>query len=645
MAKSKATRKDLADEVIAATPQSKPLPIPGERTDDAVYLSLTAQGTSGLKESGGWIYEEFLPQLQGSKGVRLYAEMDKNSAAIGAIRMLVRDLVRQVEWTVEPNERAKDQQKAKREAEFIEGCLGDMEHSWESLISEALTMIEFGFAPCEITYKLRRGSDQPPEFESKFSDGRFGWRSIELRAQETLDKWEFDPATRKLKGMWQQDMYAMPVKGRSSNVFLPIERLVNFRTESTKNNPEGRSLFRNAVVPYMRLKHIETIEMIGLERELTGMPIMEVPLNILAVNQKDPQALAVRADLERQLGSLKTHERSYMIVPAEMSPSNTPTGWKFRLQQSPGTGRIDVSKSKLDYQTQIFISCLAQFLLLGQNGNGGARALSEDSTDLFSLIMFALLESIREAFQREAIDRLCRLNCVEADYIPKLKFGDIDNPNLQKIGSFLTALNTSGILVPDEQLREHLYKIAGLPFAKEGDDVVPADDLIARALGNGSLEGIGQGTGSGSSGSSGGSSSSGLDEPKVELLNGAQLASLVQVLDAMSSGTLPRESVFNILTSTLGMEPRVVDAILDPLEEKLNTMGPTQPGQMQPGQGRPGMPGGQGAGKPSPTQNLAPEHVVPADQLVDNPDSHPVTTGVAQQPAPGDQQPPPPKGP
>ncbi|MCC6808706.1 MAG: hypothetical protein IT381_14875, partial [Deltaproteobacteria bacterium] len=482
---------------------------------------------------------------------------------------------------------ASDQIQAKREAEHVEGCLHDMEHGFSSLLSEALTMIEHGFAPCVITYKLRRGLNQPDEFKSKFSDGRFGWRSIELRAQESLERWEFDPETRKLVAMWQYDQYAP----RAKSCRIPVERLINFRTESTKNNPEGRAFFRNCVVPYLRLKHTETMEAIGIDRELTGLPIMEVPLKILIANTTDAQAIAIRTSLEKQLSSLKRHEREYLLMPAKTLPDGQPSGYDFRLQQSPGAQKLDVVAIKNSFKTDIFQACLAQFLQLGQSASGGgSRALSSDQTDLFTLTMYSLLDSIRESLQL-AIDRLCRLNLLEPDMYPQIEFGDVDTPDLAKIGAYLTALNNSGSLVPDEELRKHLYKIAGFPFQGEDAKVVPAEHLATAAMGDGKLP-IGDGD-------------SGAGEDEIELLNGAQLASLVQVVDAMAAGTLPKESAATILQATLGVNPGTVERILGPVAQKLLTDGPIAP-QGQWG-GRPGAP----QGKPGQPQQGAPRVVQP----------------------------------
>lgn len=587
--------------------------IPGDTAPLELGFGLATLGTSGLKHSGGLVYEEFLQKLQGSNGVRLYAEMEKNSAAIGAIRQLVRDLARQVKWEVVPNEKSRNKSRAKEWAEYVEGCRGDMEHSWADLISEALSMIEYGFAPTEITYKLRRGRGQPPEFDSKYKDGRIGWRCIEARSQDTLWKWEFSKDTNRLCGMWQNDFWA---DGRRKIVFIPIERIVLFRTESTKNNPEGRSLFRNAVDSYLKLRHVQTVEMIGVERDLTGLPVMEVPLKILEAGSTDPIALGIRRELEKQLGSLKRHEREFLILPTELTIEGKPTGYKFRLQQSPGAGRIDVSKTKNDYKTDIFQSCLAQFLQLGQNGNGGSRALSEDATDLFSLTMYALLESLREAFQRQAIDRLCTFNNVDDDDIPQLSFGDIDNPNLAKIGAYITALNQAGVLIPDKTLRRHLYGLADLPFYDEETDVITADELVEAVNAGEDVEALLNGTGK--------------TEEVVDPLDAPQLTSLMQIVDAMIAGKLPKDAAATIMQNSLGMDPEIVEGILGPVEAKLLAAAATAPIA-------PGMPGAQPPqrivqpneiGDPT-TQGEGPGGVKLADQIVDEVLKHVVKKGIA----------------
>ena len=59
-------------------------------------------GRVGIKRYGGIIYEEFLPELRGIKGVRVYQEMADNDDVVGAILFAIKMLIRQAQWSVQP---------------------------------------------------------------------------------------------------------------------------------------------------------------------------------------------------------------------------------------------------------------------------------------------------------------------------------------------------------------------------------------------------------------------------------------------------------------------------------------------------------------------------------------------------------------
>ena len=58
-------------------------------------------GSSGLRRSGGYINEEFLPSLQGIKGFKVYREMSDNDPTIGAMLYAIEKVVTRLEWRVE----------------------------------------------------------------------------------------------------------------------------------------------------------------------------------------------------------------------------------------------------------------------------------------------------------------------------------------------------------------------------------------------------------------------------------------------------------------------------------------------------------------------------------------------------------------
>jgi hypothetical protein len=129
------------------------------------------------------------------------------------------------------------------DAVFIETCFHDMESSWEDTLAEILSMLTYGFAYHEIVYKIRGGRKDDPALDSRYDDGKVGWRKFAPRSQETTWRWELD-RDGTINGMWQVDPYKA-----NSNVLIPIDKALLFRTTVRRNNPEGRALDPATPVP------------------------------------------------------------------------------------------------------------------------------------------------------------------------------------------------------------------------------------------------------------------------------------------------------------------------------------------------------------------------------------------------------------
>ena len=71
-------------------------------------------GVTGLRRAGGYVQDEFLPQLTGYRGIQVYREMRDNDPVVGAILYAIDKLLRQVKWRVQPaSTRVEDQRSAK----------------------------------------------------------------------------------------------------------------------------------------------------------------------------------------------------------------------------------------------------------------------------------------------------------------------------------------------------------------------------------------------------------------------------------------------------------------------------------------------------------------------------------------------------
>ena len=63
-------------------------------------------GRTGQRRYGGTLYEEFLPELRGRRGIEVYREMSENDDVVGAILFAIKMLVRQCAWNVEPDRKS-----------------------------------------------------------------------------------------------------------------------------------------------------------------------------------------------------------------------------------------------------------------------------------------------------------------------------------------------------------------------------------------------------------------------------------------------------------------------------------------------------------------------------------------------------------
>lgn len=419
-------------------------------------LDASIIGTSGLKQWGGFVHEEFLPELQGVKGARVYREMADNDPIIGAILFAITNLIRQARWNVEAADSTPEAEGMK---EFFEQCMDDMTMPWSSVIDEACSMFVYGYAPMEIIYKRRSGPDAAdPDLRSRFNDGYIGLRGISLRSQNTIIRWDIDRADGSIDGVWQQ-----PWSGPM--VLIPMEKMLLFRTTEQRQNPEGRSILRTAYRSWHYKKRIENIEAIGVERDLAGFPVAYIP-GAYMDRSADAQQKAVYQMWSQLVTSIKRDAREGIVVPSDRDANGNPL-FELKLLSSGGSRAIDTSKIIDRYARAIATAVLADFIFLGQNAVG-SFALSSDKTALFATAIGAFMGSIADVFNRHLIPRLMAINGWDLELAPKLVPEDIETPDISQLADFIQKLSGAGAMFfPDVELENRLRQMAGLPPVPE----------------------------------------------------------------------------------------------------------------------------------------------------------------------------------
>ena len=562
-------------------------------------------GTTGLKQTGGFLHEEFLRQLAGQKGMRVYREMGDNDPVVGGLLFAIDMLFRQVEWRVEPAEAASVEEiMAKRQEEraraiasaqeaekqrqeqasaaaqglagkggpgmpgkdgpsskapspdavkkaldhfgismsveewmqrtyidrrldhlprnrpfrkeknagdpgaggedpqrspkknargepsrrpatseeflaadpatlaeiegeetaiFVETCTMDMDTGWDDAISEIATMLRYGFHVGEIVYKRRGGIGTNPRTSSRFDDGKIGWRKWGPRAQDTIFRWDFDEKDGSVRGCFQHDPAVA-----NGMVYIPFEKMLLFRTQAHRGNPEGRSILRNAYRPWYFKKRIEEIEAIGIERDLAGLPVARVPWHMLTTAATTEEQQAVE-EIKKIVRNIKRDEQEGLLFPRMLDPESGTDLFDLELLSTGGQRQFDTDKIVARYDQRIVMTVLADFILLGHEAVG-SKALGTTKVDLFTAALEAWLDAIAQVVNTYAIPRLLRVNGMDPALSPKLVHGRLSQVDLAGLGDFIQKISAAGApLFPDERLEGHLRDVASLP-PKEGTE-------------------------------------------------------------------------------------------------------------------------------------------------------------------------------
>ena len=553
--------------------------------DQVPFLDL---GISGVARYGGVsrVYEEFLKELQGPAGMKLYREQASNCPVTGAILYAAQHLARGTTARIDPaNRKGANPRDALRIADRVSGALfNDLETTWPDTLSEILSMLTFGWSLMEVSWKRCQGMEPPrpesfgeslippprpsgegappPAFTpSKFDDGWMTWKSWGLRAQETLFMWEWDANSR---ATVMQQMAPPDFKVRR----IPIKKCLHFRTQVAKQNPEGVSLLRHSVTSYLMKKNVQWVEGVGIERDLAGYPVFQVvapdptkrwvPPDIW--NPNDANAVRVLSQLKTMARSVKRDDQEGMVLP----------WWiEFKLMGSGGSRKSSFDTNQIieRYEQRIMMSLLADFVMLGHD-SVGSKALGEAKTELFTQALKSIMNIVASVINRFAIPELLRFNGIPQELAPTLVFGDVENVTLEELGGYVRDLAGAGMpLFPDGDLENYLRDAAKMPntdpngmigdSSAEEEEVEPAEatpEMPAVAESEGMLAQEPEVAGAAAG-----------EDVRASTLNGAQVTALLEILQSVATGAIPRETGVLTISTAFGLDNTVAEQLMGKL--------------------------------------------------------------------------------
>ena len=439
--------------------------VPGKKVSPFVEL-----GTTGLNRWGGSIHEDYLTDWASLDRMVPVIRRMMDHPTVAAVTFAIEMILRNAKWTVQP---ASDDTADVEAQEFIESCIGDMSHTLDDHLAQALTMAWYGFAPFEIVYKRRLGPDK--DLSSLYDDGMIGWRKFGFRSQDTLapgNEWSFDE-NGGIQGMYQQ-----PPTEKDTR-FIPIDRMLLYRTTLHKNNPQGRSILRGAYNPWYFSKNLAEVEGIAAERMGTGLPI-----GYLGYDTSKEGPTSDFALLQKALRNVRADEQAALVLPYPKMGQGAPEGKGIlvELLSPPSRGIIDFHQTIERYNTQIAQVMLAQFIFFGVSERG-TQALAVRMTDIFQAAIHGWLEIMADTINRYAIPRLLDLNASSFAGItglPTIEFAPASSMDVVAFTGALKQAVDANLLHPDDKIEASVREVLGLPERTEEEIEAQKQEDIAK---------------------------------------------------------------------------------------------------------------------------------------------------------------------
>ena len=318
-------------------------------------------------------------------------------------------------------------------------------------------MLEYGFSALEIVYRKRSGDKVEPV--SEYNDGKIGWRKWALRPAESLtpgQEWIFDE-TGGVQGLRQT-----PLDYTKGMIEIPISKLLIFKTSAL--SPEGFPIHRSAYIPWYMSTQIQEIAGIGIERDLSGLPVIYMG--------RDTKKTGANNDFDQAkdiVVNLRQDEQAGVVFPyPKLGTAGEGEGILFELVSAPGRRQYDSTKILEFYDKRKAISMMAMFVMLGMEAVG-SFALGRLQGDIFSLAISAWATSIAEVINRYAIPRLIKYNSFPGmTKLPKIVPSDVGIPDLEQLAYYVNYMVMNQLLDPrDKEVQRYLRQVAHLPSLSE----------------------------------------------------------------------------------------------------------------------------------------------------------------------------------
>ncbi len=434
-------------------------------------------GVSGTPITSGFLVDlgEYNPDLMGRNAIPIYEQMRRSDAQVRATLWACKLPILSAKWEIVPAEISNlksqiakigshgagraTQSKAKEIAEFVRGNLfnglefqspagGWISQSWQSVIANALLMLDFGCAVHEDVWRV---------------DGeRILLRALPSRLPITFYRWHTEADGETLTALEQYGYRGQ----QFLNVLLPADKMARFTYQQEGANFWGIALQR-AMYPHWYIKSkLYRLDAIANERNSLGVPVFRLSPGFSAEDKAAAYSFVTQ---------LAAHEATGLVEP----PGEPHAG--LRIAGYEGNLR-DLMPSIQHHNEMISRAALNTFMDLGQSAHG-SRALGATATDFFMLGLQSLAEQIALEITQSSIRRLVCMNFGNEAPVPRLIPANVQARSISQITADLVALAQQGLVVSEKNIRRVIRERFALPEESNEGVVAVRGETVSQNAG------------------------------------------------------------------------------------------------------------------------------------------------------------------
>jgi len=453
-------------------------------------MNLSAVGYTGLKEISGRIFDDAKFELRWPYAGETYRKMMLDPT-IASIVNFIKIMISKSDWSATYPEDAP--QASHEAADFLSYCMSNMEdQTWRDFIGQTVDYIFYGFQVNEKVWtKVKQG-----EWE-----GKIKWKHLPSRPADTLTGWVID-RDGIVRGV-KQNPSRIGLSSPFGEITIPRNKFLHFKNMPRGSNPEGTAGLKGCYLPWKEKTLASELELIGMTKDLAGIVNIGVDAEYLAKAAMNPNGSEARniEQMKTDAANLSAGEQSYVITPIAYSDTGKEL-FHFKLTGIEGSGKSyntdTIIRRKQNEMLTVF---LADVLKLGQD-SAGSYALGDSKNNLLALALESYLKTIEDVLNRDLIPQTLALNgwkFGDKD-MPRLKFGDIEDRDLDDLGKYIQRVAAVGGISKDKNLDKALRAMANLPEPAYDQPMPDTGESQSRS-GDGMTNGMSNGVGNSSGGS------------------------------------------------------------------------------------------------------------------------------------------------